>query len=177
MSGITRKRQAVWAALLVGAAWLAFFGNDAPGEVAVGIANPVSSKRIEPVRAGQAAAARGEAMAAMALLALRPREKLIHASPEVPVDLFAAKSWTPPPPPPAPVPVAAPVAPPLPYTYAGKKRQDGQWEVYLLRGDLTHIVQRGSVLDGQYVVEQIEPPAMHFTYKPLGQRQTLTIGE
>lgn len=77
----------------------------------------------------------------------------------------------------APAPIAAPVAPPLPYTYVGKKQEDGQWEVYLSKGDATYIVRQGSPLEGVYVVERVAPPTMTLKYVPLDQAQTLAIGE
>jgi hypothetical protein len=93
------------------------------------------------------------------------------------VDLFSTRNWTPPPPPAVAVSAPPPTAPPLPYTYAGKKQEAGQWEVYLTRGETSYIVRQGAGLDDTYVVERIEPPTMTLKYRPLGQQQNLTIGE
>ncbi len=94
-----------------------------------------------------------------------------------PRDLFAAHSWAPPPAPaPAPV-MAAPVAPPLPYTYVGKKLENGEWEVYLARGEQTFAVRTGATLEAAYRVDTIAPPVMTLTYLPLAQTQNLSIGD
>jgi hypothetical protein len=74
-------------------------------------------------------------------------------------------------------PAAAPTAPPLPYAYVGKKFEAGAWEIYLSRGDMSFIVRQGADLEGNYLVERIDPPNMSFKYRPLGQVQTLSIGE
>jgi hypothetical protein len=49
--------------------------------------------------------------------------------------------------------------------------------VYLARGEQTFIVREGSALDGLYRVDRIAPPSLALTYLPLGQSQTLPIGE
>jgi hypothetical protein len=72
---------------------------------------------------------------------------------------------------------AAPVAPPLPYGFIGKKQEAERWEVFLARGEQTFIAREGEVLEGTYRVDRIDPPALTFTYLPLGQVQTLPIGE
>lgn len=76
----------------------------------------------------------------------------------------------------APPQLLAATAPPLSYTYMGKKMEDGQWEVYLARGNQTFIVREQMTLDYNYRVETIKPPIMTLTYLPLKQEQTLTIG-
>ena len=94
--------------------------------------------------------------------------------------LFGSQSWTPAPPPPEklkPLPPPAPVAPPLPYTFLGKKIEDGLWEVYLARNDLTFIVRAKTVIESNYRIDDIKPPVLTLTYLPLNQIQTLTIGE
>lgn len=94
--------------------------------------------------------------------------------------LFGSQSWAPPPPPPEklkPLPPPTPVAPPLPYTFLGKKIEDGLWEVYLARNDLTFIVRAKTVIETNYRIDDIKPPVLTLTYLPLNQIQTLTIGE
>ncbi len=106
------------------------------------------------------------------VLALRPRE----ASPDI-VQAFPSRDWAPPPPPPPPpAPPPKPTAPPLPFVMIGKKWEDGQWQVFLGRHEETFVVKTGDTLDGRYRVDSIAPPSMTFTYLPLKERQTLTIG-
>lgn len=97
--------------------------------------------------------------------------------PPPPETLFGSQSWTPPPAPPrqaaAPPP---PTAPPLPFTYLGKKSEDNQWEIYLARGSDTFIVREQTVIEGRYRIDAIKPPTLTVTYLPLNQVQTLTIG-
>lgn len=91
--------------------------------------------------------------------------------------LFTSQTWTPPPPPPSkPLPPPPPTAPSLPFTYLGKKIEDGVWEIYLARGEHTFIVREKSVIDGTYRIDSIKPPALTLTYLPLNQSQALTIG-
>lgn len=186
MMGDPRKRWWILGGLLIGAAGLAFFGDSTPYQVATEIASPpvrptetADSTTRSSAKSSRTKSAPDVQAEPTVLLALKPRDELIHASPPSSVDLFTAMSWAPPQPPPpsAPMPVVAPVAPPLPYTYVGKKQQGGQWEVYLLKDELTYIVHQGSIVEDQYVVEHIEPPSMRFKYRPLGQVQTLMIGE
>jgi hypothetical protein len=88
---------------------------------------------------------------------------------------FDARSWTPPPPPPPPSPPPAPTAPPLPFTYLGKKLELGAWEVFLERGERVVHLQERDIID-QWRVESIHENGMTFTYLPLKQAQTLTFG-
>lgn len=117
------------------------------------------------------------AKAAMAsppmILALLPR----GTETTEPTDPFAAHDWTPPPPPPPPSPPPPPPqAPQLPFSYLGKELVDGRLEVFLSRQDRTFIVREDDVIEGTYRVEKISPPTMVFTYLPLKQQQTLSIG-
>ncbi|MFD0668900.1 hypothetical protein ACT80S_14365 [Ramlibacter sp. MAHUQ-53] len=110
--------------------------------------------------------------------ALVPRQVLLPAADApAPRDLFAARSWAPPP---TPLPVAAPAAPaapPLPFAFLGKKLEDGRWEVFVLRDERTLVLREGEVVDGQWRVDRIAPPQLALTYLPLGQAQSLTIGD
>jgi hypothetical protein len=108
----------------------------------------------------------------LAVLTLKPRE----ASPDI-VQAFPSRDWAPPPLPPLPpLPPPKPTAPPLPFVMLGEKWEDGQWQVFLGRNDETFVVRAGDTLDGRYRVDSIAPPTMTFTYLPLKERQTLTIG-
>lgn len=116
---------------------------------------------------------------------LRPRTMTSPAG-----DPFGAAPWTPgrisakaeadrarrealtaPPPPPPP----PPMAPPLPFTFFGRLIDGAQRQVFLNQGERTVIVGAGDAIDGTYRVDRIEENAVHFTYLPLGQQQTLTI--
>jgi hypothetical protein len=68
------------------------------------------------------------------------------------------------------------MAPALPFAYLGKAVSNGEWEVFLTRGDQTLIVRNKMVIDGVYRVESIEPPGLTLTYLPLKQVQQLNIG-
>jgi hypothetical protein len=92
-------------------------------------------------------------------------------------DLFSTRNWNPPPPPPPPAAEAAAVAPTLPFAFLGKKLEGDIWEVYLNRGEQTFIVREGQTLDGIYRIDKIAPPSLALTYLPLGQSQTLQIGD
>ncbi|TWB41024.1 hypothetical protein [Nitrospirillum pindoramense] len=112
-----------------------------------------------------------------AILALIPREALIGHDGEAAVShLFEEPTAGRP---------AATVAegagasagpPPLPFTYLGRKFENAAWEVYLAIGDQTYFVREGSVIEQKYVVNAIKPPVLTFTYLPLKQMQTMTIG-
>jgi hypothetical protein len=118
------------------------------------------------------------------VLRLQPRETLIGNGKDAfnagESDAFATRNWTPPPPPPPPPepapPPPPPSAPPLPFTYIGKALEEGEWEVYLARGDRTWIAHNQDVIDGSYRIESIRPPLMILTYLPLNQVQQLNIG-
>ncbi|MFZ6646010.1 hypothetical protein ACO0LO_09850 [Undibacterium sp. TJN25] len=91
--------------------------------------------------------------------------------------IFLSQNWTPPPPPPPPLPLPPPpAAPSLPFTFIGKKFEDGKWEIYLAQGDQTYITTENSTIAGIYRIDKIQPPTMTFTYIPMNQIQTLQIG-
>jgi len=176
-------RQFILAGALAIAGWLALFGDKTP---AGDIAEPVTHVEGHPPAtqtmrqaAPVAHAATSKASSAPEILALRKREELVgdrHADMATNT-LFASQNWNPPPPPPAkPAPPPPPIAPPLPFTYLGKKSEDGAWEVYLARGDQTLILREMGVIDRTYRVDTIHPPIMSITYLPLNQGQTLAIG-
>ena len=91
--------------------------------------------------------------------------------------IFNSQSWNPPPPPaPKASELPRPSAPPLSFTYLGKMKQDGAWEVYLARGEKVFIVHADSVIEGVYQVTSILPPTLTLNYLPLKQMQQLSIG-
>jgi hypothetical protein len=69
-----------------------------------------------------------------------------------------------------------PGATPLPFQYLGKAAAEGQWEVYLGRGEQTFVVKKGMQIDGMYRVDAIAPPTLTITYLPMNQVQQLNIG-
>ena len=184
--------------------WLAFFTDKTPDpEVAEAIVRPASSKNsvsgtaaagaknsksdIQPgaVAAVKKNAGRNERV--IPILALASRQTLISVG-HVGLDgkkltstapLFNTQSWAPPPPsPPDPrtlPPPPPPMAPPLRFTFLGKKFEDGLWEVFLAQGDSAYVVRNQSVIDNTYRVDAITPVAVIFTYLPLNQVQRLNI--
>lgn len=96
-------------------------------------------------------------------------------------DPFSVKSWQPPPPPPPPAlataaVVAAPIAPPLPFTYAGRLEvEPGRWVIYLVRGDQTFAVSKGDVFDGVYQFDGVEDGSLLIRYQPLSVTQKLQL--
>ena len=92
--------------------------------------------------------------------------------------LFSTQSWEPPPPkvkPGPPPPPPKPVAPPLPYTFAGRMLQDGTVFVFLARGDTVITAKQGDIIDGVYRVDSITETQVALTYVPLGQKQSLAV--
>ncbi len=175
-----KPRHVAMAVALVAAACLAVFGDNTPEDV---VAEPVERAQAQ----APAAAAATQTRAApdkdknVAILRLVPREVLIGDSDDRfnggENGVFARQDWTPPPPPPAPAPLPPPPsAPPLPFTFIGKSLQDGVWEIYLARGERTHLVRENTVIDGMYRVDAIKPPVLTLTYLPLNQVQQLNIG-
>jgi hypothetical protein len=184
----SHRRWWIYTPLLGLGLWLALFGDKTPADdvaaVAPSRANaaPASTKpppepATQPAPAGRTADPTGDT-----LLTLVPRDAQVPApsasDASTPVrDPFSARSWTPPPPPPVAGPAPAPVAPPLPYTFLGKKQEGDAWEVYLGRAEQTFIAREGQVLEGNYRIDKVQPPQLQLTYLPLGEVQTLSIGE
>jgi hypothetical protein len=167
------------AGLLVGA-WFAFMADKTPEDDTI-----VASRSPEHDSVGQAASEKPtrrdnggatDDAAAKSLLRLHERPAYVRRLAESVAEgpIFVSGSWVPPPPPPGPPPPE--VAPPLPYTYLGKKLENGVWEVYLALGDQVRIVRPKTLLDDKYRIDAIAPPELRLTYLPLQQQQILNIG-
>jgi hypothetical protein len=182
MSALGRWRWLLWLALLAAAAWLAVFGDKTPAA-----STTLPSARASALPSAVAAAVsasiptadrnRANRVQTATLESLQPRDTLIPSAPaERPIrDIFSAASWAPPAPPPvAPAPAAST---PPPFTFVGKKLEGEQWEVYLARGEQSFIARQGSIIDGSYRVDRIEPPTLTMTQLPQAQTMTIAIGE
>ncbi|MEV4778265.1 hypothetical protein [Burkholderia sp. LMU1-1-1.1] len=173
---------------LAGAAALVIFGDNTPSsDIAEPVARPAKAPGAAATvpavaeRSGKDAQATVDAM----ILRLVPRATLVGDSADASFGagegVFLGQNWNPPPPPPPPqsqsnAPPPPPMAPPVPFNYFGKAVADGQWEVYLARGDKTYVVRNKTVIEGAYRVDRIAPPLMTVTYLPLNQVQQINIG-
>ena len=181
----SRRRWWLWLPLLGLAAWLALFGDRSPDGNAAAVSLPARTAATpEPAaRPLHSGARTSQGTEPESIDTLVRRDQWVAAAPadaaSAPArrDLFSTRNWNPPPPAPAPVAEAAPVAPALPFAFLGKKLEGGIWEVYLSRGEQTFIVREGQTLEGVYRVDKIAPPSLALTYLPLGQPQTLPIGD
>jgi hypothetical protein len=164
------KRWWLWLPMLAVAAWLALGAEGPP---------PASASAPRMATPASVPAHTPEDTPEDTQTALVPRQVLVpEPGSGHPRDLFAPRSWAPPPAAPAaPASPAPPAAPPLPYTFLGKKHEDGQWEVYLGRDGRTLIVREGAVLDNAWRVDRVEPPRLALTYLPLGEVQAIAIGD
>lgn len=95
-------------------------------------------------------------------------------------DLFASRSWVPPPAPAPsvaakPVPPPVPAAPPLPFKYLGRRADAERLVVYLAKGEDTYNAVVGDTLENTYRVESISESTVQFVYLPLGTMQSLSI--
>ena len=99
---------------------------------------------------------------------------------------FEVRSWEPPPqrlsarelreqqaaaPPPPP-----PQAPPLPFTYLGRLVDGATTTVFLSEGGRDLAVTTGATVSGRWRLDAAGERALSFTYLPLGQRQSLSLG-
>jgi hypothetical protein len=85
---------------------------------------------------------------------------------------------TPPaPPPPRNVTIApeAPVAPPMPYRFAGKVRLGDEEQVLVSKGDLVFPVKVGETIDGAYKVVSIGADRLDLVYLPLNIKDSVAI--
>lgn len=111
-------------------------------------------------------------------------ERMQRKNPQATTDVanaFSSVSWYEPPPPPPPVPQlaepeAAPVAPPVPFTYFGRYEDPPTMIVMLARDEQIYAVSQGDVIDESYRVERIADGAVALVYLPLGINQTISMG-
>lgn len=123
-----------------------------------------------PPPASARPAGRAEARPAADLSVLVPTPR---ARGEGRVDLFAVRSFRPPPPPAPPV---APMAPPLPFRYGGLLEDGGTLAVFLIEGERVHVLRAGDVLEGRYRVRALSRARVDLVYLPLNQTQSLAGG-
>lgn len=172
MSGHKNLRWAFWIALLVGLGGLV--ATDQRRSQAPALADVPPRQTKAPATLSNA-----EKAAEVVVRDLIPRERLIaKPRPGTPAtDLFASRSWAPPPTPAAPPPALLPPATPAPplFTYLGKRRDELGWQIYLGRGDLALIVREGETIEGGYRVESIKPPTL--TLVRADNKQQIAIGE
>jgi hypothetical protein len=171
---------------LAGAAGLVIFGDNTPSsDIAEPVARGGKAAAVAPSAPPVAARAakEGAGAAETMILRLTPRAALVGEAGDVTFaageGVFLGQNWNPPPPPPPPAsnaPPPPPMAPAVPFNYFGKAVADGQWEVYLSRGDKTYVVRNKTVIEGAYRVDRIAPPLMTVTYLPLNQVQQINIG-
>jgi len=126
----------------------------------------VESGRAEPRAAAPAAPA--ERLALPERRGLSRTQGELFAAPPAPAPSPMAKA------PPAPV-AAAPVAPPVPYRFAGKVRKGSEEEVFVSKGDLVFPVKAGDTLDGMYRIESIGAERIELVYLPLGTRDRIAV--
>ncbi|AUT65732.1 hypothetical protein [Paraburkholderia terrae] len=149
--------------------------------LAFGRTNP-ADQVVEAVPHAATPSVRAAGAETVGIAALRARTELIGAATSEHHELFGSRSMAPPLPSAAPAGAeipplpSEPAVPSLPFTYLGKQGADGNWEVYLTRGDETLIVRDQMVIDGSYRVDAIKPPTMTLVYLPLKLVQTIDIG-
>jgi hypothetical protein len=88
-------------------------------------------------------------------------------------ELFGA-----PPPPPRKIEEAKPempVAPPMPYRFAGKVRQGADEQVLVSKGELVFPVKVGETLDGAYRVLSIGADRIEVVYLPLNSKDSILV--
>lgn len=196
-----KLQHALMAIALAVGVWLAFFLDKSPDSDVVGAVVKPNAQKIgvssagakiadadKPAAtvAGAATKSYGRTDRVIPILALAPRDKLISVGhvgldgKKLPISsqIFATQSWLP-----APVvdtklvntPPPVPTAPPLNFTYVGKKFEEGVWEVYLAKRNNYFIARAQDVIDGNYRVDAVNSNTVTFTYLPLNQVQRLNI--
>ncbi len=66
-------------------------------------------------------------------------------------------------------------APPLPFVFLGRIKQDGMETIFLAIDQRSFSVKPNDILDGTYLVNSIEQDKIVFTYLPLKTQQALNI--
>lgn len=72
---------------------------------------------------------------------------------------------------------AAPLSPPLQYTYLGRIEEIGKTQIFLGDGNNVLVAKIGTTLPNGWMIESMEAGHLNFSYEPLGQKQTLQIGD
>jgi hypothetical protein len=179
----TNKRWLLWLPLLAIALWLGLYANKTPNEhIVLQKSASITSRNTTTLVAASPPIMNTDAKSLEVLI---DRTTLIGSDESKSQsskwrNLFASSSWTPPTPPskpPPPVTAQAPIAPAFPFKFVGKKFEDNTWEVFLSRGDQSFLVREGGTLEGTYRIDSITPQRLSVTYLPLGQSQSLSIGE
>jgi hypothetical protein len=88
-------------------------------------------------------------------------------------DIFATRSWAPPPS--APPQPAAPAPPPNPYRFAGTVHHDGQRKVFLAMGDRIFEAKEGEMLEQNFRVQSVAADAVTLVYVPLEMPVTMAL--
>lgn len=104
---------------------------------------------------------------------LRPavRDPFSPVPAEPPAQPPPVKTVTAPPPSPAPPP------PPLTWRFFGAMGQAGELSVFLARGESVVRAEPGLALDGDFVVQSVEPARVVITHPPSGTRYEMPIPE
>lgn len=107
--------------------------------------------------------------------ALRPQASTTDLPAREPIgtphgELFAARSWAPPPAVLAERQLAEPAAPPNPYRFAGSSQHNGVRRVFLIMGDRIFEAREGEMLEGNYRVQSVVAEAVTLIYEPLDIR-------
>ncbi len=165
---------------LVGAGWLAVFGDKSPPPAGLRGSGPPAAA---PATGVPRATAPARPAPTLPLAMPRARAELADAAGAPVADLFARPAWLAAPPPaaaavaPAPAlpPAAAPVA--WPYRVIGHKLEAGKWEVFLMRDESSFIAQEGQTLESAWRVDRIAPPNMSVTHVLSGREHSVPIGE
>ena len=76
---------------------------------------------------------------------------------------------------PSTVEAPAPVAPPVPYRFAGKVLRGSEEEVLVSKGELVFPVRVGDTLDGAYRVASINGERIELVYVPLGTTDRIQV--
>lgn len=111
------------------------------------------------------------------LLTLAPVALAQPAEGAHPVDIFAVRTWEPPPAVAETVEATAPQAPPLPFRFVGRIVEADRGPAYLLaEGARVFVVGVGDPVGKDYRVEKYENGQLLFRYRPMNLRQALDVG-
>ena len=166
-------RYALYAVSIAGLGWAVIFG-DPPASAVSEPARPPQSGHRE-LADDQRPLGRG--VRDDEVLALVPRARIVSGVPDVVRSTaFAATDWS------SPASSAAsatgPVAPAeLPFTYVGRQRIDGGWQVFVSSKDDAPIRTRraGDAVDDQYQVVSITDDTMVVDYLPLHTQYSIPL--